>query len=77
MIHSCGSFKIVWVFNCQTAKYDIMSNATRHNLKGGTKGQDLKNPDFLIFLNFHNFVTNLCAGNFSILLLLILCVFKW
>ena len=80
MIHSCGSFpnliKIVWVLIAKLQNNDIMVSAIHHYLKGGTKGQVLKNP-FFFFFNLHNFVPYLCAGNFSILLLLILCVFKW
>ena len=54
MIHSCGSFpnliKMVWVLIAKLQNKDIMVNAIHHYLKGGTKGQELKNPNFLYFL---------------------------
>ena len=54
MIHSCGSFpnliKIVSVLIAKLQNNVIMANAIRHNLKGGTKDQELKNPDFFFFL---------------------------
>ena len=67
---------MVWVLIAKQQNNDLMGNAIHHYLKGGTKGQELKNPDFFL-KNPHSFVPYLCAGNFSIILLLILRVFKW